>query len=80
MARKIVAGNWKMNLTLQDGVKLIDALNHMEAPEGVELMVFPSHMLVPEINRLSKGIEVGVQNFSEHAEGCLLYTSDAADE
>ena len=76
MARKIVAGNWKMNLTLQGGVKLIDALNHMEAPEGVELMVFPSHMLVPEINRLSKGIKVGVQNFSEHAEGA--YTGETS--
>lgn len=76
MARKIVAGNWKMNLTMQEGVKLIDALNHMEVPEGVELMVFPSHLLVPEINRLSKGIEVGVQNFSEHPEGA--YTGETS--
>jgi triosephosphate isomerase len=76
MARKIVAGNWKMNLTLQEGVKLIDALNHKEVPEGVELMVFPSHLLVPEISRLSKGVEVGVQNFNEHPEGA--YTGETS--
>lgn len=76
MARKIVAGNWKMNLTLQDAVKLIDELNHGDHPEGVELIVFPSHMLVPEVNRISKDIKVGIQNFSYHAEGA--YTGETS--
>ncbi len=78
MARRIVAGNWKMNLSLQEGVKLIDALNHKNKPEGVELMVFPSHLLVSDINRLSKHIKVGVQNFSEHPAGA--YTGESSLE
>ena len=42
----------------------------------MELIVFPSHILVPEINRLSNRIEVGVQNFSEHTEGA--YTGETS--
>lgn len=78
MARKIVAGNWKMNLTLQDAVRLIDELNHGDHPEDVELMVFPSHLLVPEVNRTSKDIKVGIQNFSEHTSGA--YTGETSLE
>lgn len=78
MARKVVAGNWKMNLTLQEGVQLIDELNHLQYPKDVELMVFPSHMLVPEVNRISKEIQVGVQNFSHMGSGA--YTGETSLE
>ena len=43
MRKKIVAGNWKMNTTLQEGVELAKAVaaKSAETPENVGLIVAP---------------------------------------
>ncbi len=70
MARKIVAGNWKMNLILNEAKELCDGINNSEPNPAVERMVFPSHILASTVrNELSHSVRVGVQNFNAAEKG-----------
>lgn len=64
MRKKIVAGNWKMNLLSKEAIKLaIEISNESSKYKSVDIMIFPSSILVPEIMGNIDGVEVGVQNF-----------------
>jgi triosephosphate isomerase len=61
----IVAGNWKMNTTVAEGLALVDAmLPRLAALDGVERVVCPPFVsLVPIAARLrGTAIQVGAQN------------------
>lgn len=62
MRKKIVAGNWKMNLEWNDAQTLFDSLQNSQNNE-VEVIVFPSTpYLASLITRNSHTVKVGVQN------------------
>ena len=62
--KKIVAGNWKMNLQLNDAIQLIDDIgSNSKDLSGVELMVFPPALFLLEIAKIKNELTVGVQNF-----------------
>lgn len=64
MAQKIVAGNWKMNLDLEQALQLAKSLNDKTKETEVRVILFPSALFVHAISELSNGkYEVGVQNF-----------------
>jgi triosephosphate isomerase len=69
MAQKIVAGNWKMNLDLQEGIKLAQEIGEGDLPTDVSVMIFPPALYVERVSQSAEGkIKVGVQNFySENA-------------
>ena len=64
MAQKIVAGNWKMNLTASEAASLSGELSRLTGAEDVRIVIFPPSLFVGMIaHTISNKIEVGVQNF-----------------
>lgn len=81
MRHKIVAGNWKMNKTLEEANILATEIKGMVADEvrGDVKVIFcvPFPYLLPIKNLLgSSRIELGAQNCSEHESGA--YTGEVA--
>ncbi|HPQ98508.1 MAG: triose-phosphate isomerase [Lewinellaceae bacterium] len=77
MARKIAAGNWKMNFTLQQAETFINDFNKESWPADVEVMFavpFPYLMALKAIAR--PGITIAAQNCSDHEEGA--YTGEVS--
>ena len=80
MRKKIVAGNWKMNTTCQEGVELAKAVvaKAGEAPANVGLIVaapFTHLCLLSEALKGSK-VELSAQNCADHASGA--YTGEVS--
>lgn len=71
MKRRIVAGNWKMNLVSDEVNELIKAIENADKPEGVELMVFPSSLFVAQVAQRTDKVVVGVQNLYHEANGAF---------
>ncbi len=82
MRKKIVAGNWKMNKTLDEGLKLASEIVNMvqdESKGGVDVVLFPPFVHLNSVQKLISGasqISLGAQNCSEHEEGA--YTGDVS--
>lgn len=75
MARTpIIAGNWKMNTTIAEGLALVDAmLPRLQALDGVERVVCPPFVsLAPIADRLrGTDIQVGAQNVHPELKGAF---------
>ena len=80
MRRKLAAGNWKMNTTVEEGKWLASEIINMfndEVNNGCELILFPPFLGVSSVVSLSKHDEkigVGVQNCHQAAAGA--YTGE----
>jgi triosephosphate isomerase len=62
---KLVAGNWKMNLTSTEGWALVETLSkHVEQRPDVDVVVCPPFLSIPRIRELVKvsSILLGAQN------------------
>ena len=79
MRKKIVAGNWKMNTTVQEGVELAKAVVAKASEvNGVELVVAPpfTHLMsVSEALKSSK-VELSAQNCADKDKGA--YTGEVS--
>lgn len=80
MRKKIVAGNWKMNTTVPEGVELAKAVVSASAnvPEDVKLIVaVPATHLVP-VAQVVGGTRVGLsaENCADHDKGA--YTGEVS--
>ncbi|MCO4814219.1 MAG: triose-phosphate isomerase [Flavobacteriales bacterium] len=71
MAKKIVAGNWKMNLNADSALTLIKGISEVSLPSDVRVIVFPSSVFIGQVVEASSGIEVGCQNFSNEDKGAF---------
>ncbi len=82
MRKKIVAGNWKMNLSLNEAFNLIDALVEnlqLGILKNTKVIVAPSFaFLHPISGRLRNTIALAAQNCSENNNGA--YTGDVSAE
>ena len=82
MARKIVAGNWKMNLNRDEAFALVSEITGMLKDEEIrdlKVILFPSFIHLGAIVQLRNGdsrIYVGAQNCNDHAAGA--YTGEIA--
>lgn len=83
MRKKIVAGNWKMNLKLPDARSLIsglDALVKSEVTNDAQVIVCPPFPYLSDakqlLEQLKSKISVGAQNCSEHEWGA--YTGETS--
>lgn len=81
MRKKIVAGNWKMNKTLEEGQSLTSEVKHMaedELSKDVTLILCPPFIHLSTLRTMLKGskVELGAQNCSEHASGA--YTGETS--
>ena len=80
MRKKIVAGNWKMNTTVPEGIELAKAVvaKAAETPENVGLIVaapFTHLTCVAEVLKGSK-VELAAQNCADHEKGA--YTGEVS--
>ena len=76
--RKIVAGNWKMNMTPSEAVKLVEELKPLVVSEDVDVVFcVPAIDIVPVVEA-AKGsnIEVGAENMYFEEKGA--YTGEIA--
>jgi triosephosphate isomerase len=72
--RPIVAGNWKMNTTVPDGLALVDALRPLiESVTAVDRVVCPPFVSLHAISERLRGssIGVGAQNLFYEARGAF---------
>ena len=80
MRKKIVAGNWKMNTTCQEGVELAKAVvaKAGEAPANVGLIVAAPFTHLCMLSEALKGskVELSAQNCADHASGA--YTGEVS--
>ena len=78
MNHKIVAGNWKMNLSLGPSKALLNDLATLRIPQHTSVIIFPPFpYLMMAIQRLSDTpIKIGAQTLSEHNDGA--FTGDVS--
>jgi triosephosphate isomerase len=63
--KPLIAGNWKMNTTLEEAKSLVRAiLNEMDGIEGMEIVLCPPFISLVAIKELLRGtsVELGAQN------------------
>lgn len=71
MPQKIVAGNWKMNLNLNEAKALVQNVNNQNKREDVTVMMFPPALYVADVAALSRDIKIGTQNFYFEEKGAF---------
>ena len=73
MRKKIVAGNWKMNLNSQEAKALAVELSKSEnKPEHAELMIFPPSLYLGSLASHGEGhLKIGAQNFYPAEKGAF---------
>ncbi|ELR69833.1 Triosephosphate isomerase [Fulvivirga imtechensis AK7] len=82
MRQKIVAGNWKMNNTLDEGLKLTSEIINMISDEvrgDVTVVLAPSFVHLTRVKSLikdTKKVHLAAQNCSEHTSGA--YTGEVS--
>lgn len=80
MRKKIVAGNWKMNLKILDALELIQSIDkHVDFDPPNEVIIFPpATYLDMAMEHITKGLSVGAQNC--HHERSGAYTGEVSAE
>jgi triosephosphate isomerase len=71
MRKKIVAGNWKMNLNKLEAQVLFRAIDASPKPENIELIIFPVSVHLGKLADVSSTIALGVQNFYPEVKGAF---------
>lgn len=64
MRKKIIAGNWKMNLSLAEAKSIAKGLLSASDSSSFEVMVFPSALHLEAVSSIASGSKliVGAQN------------------
>jgi len=80
MRKKIVAGNWKMNTNLTEGIELAKAVNKMieEARTEVNVIIAPPFTHLAEINKILTVVGLSAQNCASEIKGA--YTGEVSVE
>lgn len=80
MRKRIIAGNWKMNKTLAEGLSLASEVVNIandEVPSNVSVVLCTPAIHLAQVSSIvkdSKSVSLGAQNMSEHESGA--YTGD----
>ncbi len=75
----LIAGNWKMNKTVAEGLDLVNGLRReLSGVKEVDIVVCPPFTALSEVSKaiLDSNIRLGAQNMSEQAGGA--YTGEIA--
>jgi triosephosphate isomerase (TIM) len=80
MRKKIVAGNWKMNTTLSEGIELAREVNNLveNNPSDVIVVVAPPFIHLAEIRKLLTRVYLSAQNCASESKGA--YTGEVSVE
>lgn len=73
MRQKIVAGNWKMNLSKEEAITLFQSINREVPKNDVQLVVFPPSIYIDVLAALNaeSGVAIGAQNFHPFEKGAF---------
>jgi triosephosphate isomerase len=73
MRQNIVAGNWKMNTTLQDGIKLAQEVESLAAGvnNGAKVIVCTPFIHLTEVKKVVKKVALGAQNCASEVSGAF---------
>ena len=74
MPEYIIAGNWKMNTTLQEAMDLVSAMRpRLDTIEGVRTVVCPPFVSLAAVAEILRGstVEVGAQNVHHESQGAF---------
>ncbi len=80
MRNKLIAGNWKMNLTGAQIDNLVNALSNQHLPAGVDVLLLPAFPYLAQVKALLHGsqLKLGAQNLCAQEPGA--YTGEVAAE
>ena len=78
MRKKIVAGNWKMNLNKNEAEALFLSLNEANFSDNVDVLICPPSIYLFQFSSQSNGIKIGTQNSSDQNNGA--YTGEISAE
>ncbi len=80
MRKKIVAGNWKMNTTLIDGMELAKAVEKLEKEKTSDalLIIAPPYTHLSKVKELIGNVKLSSQNCASEASGA--YTGEISPE
>ncbi len=76
MSRKIIAGNWKMNLSTNQGIELIQQIEAVDTKHTI--IAFPSFVSLSSIAKEAQKISVGAQNCGAFQNGA--YTGEVSTQ
>ena len=71
MRQKIVAGNWKMNLSKSESIALINEINAGKQAENVQMIVFPPAVYLNTLSEIKSNCSFGAQNFHPAEKGAF---------
>ena len=76
MRKQIVAGNWKMNKTESESIRLIDEIKAQKLNENVNVFIAPTFVNLASAVKSTKdsGIQVAAQNMHQSSSGA--YTGE----
>ncbi len=80
MRKKIVAGNWKMNTLLKDGMELAKAVEKLEKEKQSDALVIiaPPYTHLSRVNDLIDGVKLSAQNCASEESGA--YTGEISPD
>ena len=80
MRKKIVAGNWKMNTLLKDGMELAKAVEKLEKEKQSDALVIiaPPYTHLSRVNDLIDGVKLAAQNCASEESGA--YTGEISPD
>ena len=78
MRQNIVAGNWKMNTNLHEGLELANAVNKLAASKTSDAVVIiaPPFIHLAEASKVLTGVELSAQNCASEKSGA--YTGEVS--
>ena len=76
--RAVIAGNWKMNYTPEDAVKVINELKPLVKDAAAEVVIFPTFVCLDAALKAAAGsnVKIGAQNM--HFEESGAFTGEVA--
>lgn len=78
MRKKIIAGNWKMNLDINESKQLIENIKNSEFDKDKEVIIFPPYvsLQLAEEELKDTDIKLGAQNLCQYDDGA--YTGEVS--
>ena len=78
MRKPIIAGNWKMNMTIASGVEFVNEIKDKVAGSDVEVVICAPATLLKDLKEAAKGtnVKIGAQNM--HFEDNGAFTGEIA--
>ena len=72
MRKKVLAGNWKMNLNAEQSLALFNDISvALSSKKEIDFIVFPPFLYLKELIDSRSSIEVGAQNFHPELNGAF---------